>query len=155
MIKIRKNFLKISIGLLLCIFCIVCFSILIYTLFYSLSEKTRLEAIGATVNLKFTWLFFADALAIIIFGIAGIKLICSKGKTNLITSEDSMSLKEDAIYKIDDDRKEKHTTINNESKKHGTEVKINSKPKINNDLSKASYSIKNNDTVRHSKDEHM
>lgn len=153
MIKDRKNFLRFSIGIFFCIICIVCFSILIYTIVYSLSEKTRLEAIGATVNLKFTWLFFVDILAIIISGIIGIKLICSKGKTNLITSEDSMSLKEDVIYKTYDDRKENHAAINIESKKHDAEVKINSELKINNGLSKASYPIKNNDTVRHSEDE--
>lgn len=154
MIKGGKSFLKFLIGILFCITCVVCFSILIYTIVYSLSEKTRLEAIGATVNLKFTWLFFADALAIIISGIVGIKLICSKGKTKLITSEDSLSLKEDVIYKIDDDIKENHAAINSESKKHDSEVKINGGLQINNSSRKTSNTIKNNDTVRHSEDEH-
>lgn len=153
MIKGRKNFLRFSIGILFCIICIVCLSILIYTLVYSLSEKTRLEAIGATVNLKFTWLFFADALVIVISGIVGIKLICSKGKNNLITSEDNISLNEDTGYKIDDDRKANHAAINSESEKHGTEVKINGGLQINNGSRKASYPIKDNDTVRHSEDE--
>lgn len=153
MIKGRKNFLKLSIGILFCIICILCCFILIYTLVYSLSEKTRLEAIGATVNLKFTWLFFADALAIIIFGIIGIKLICSKRKNNFIMSEDSTSLNEDVIYKIDESKKENHATVNSESKKHDTEVKINSGLQINSSSRKGSYSIKNDDTVRRSEDE--
>lgn len=153
MLKGRKSFLKFLMGILFCIICVVCFSILIYAIVYSLSEKTRLEAIGATVNLKFTWLFFVDALAIIISGIVGIKLIYSKGKNKLITSKNDVSINKDVIYKTDDDRKENHAAINSESKKHSAEAKVNSGLQINNGSRKTSSTIKNNDTVKHSEDE--
>lgn len=77
MIKGKKSFLKFAMGILFCIICIVCLSVLICTLVYSFSEKARLEAIGAVVNLKLTWLFYADIAAVILFGIVGIKTIAA------------------------------------------------------------------------------
>lgn len=76
MTKRKNNLLALVIGIVLCLISMVCIIILIGSVADSLVQKSRLEAIGATVKMKLSFWFFADILVLIISGMLGTNLIC-------------------------------------------------------------------------------
>ena len=68
----NRSLFQFVLGILLCIVCVVSAAVLGYSAAESAAEKARLEAMGATVNIKLTAIFFIDAAIFAISGILGI-----------------------------------------------------------------------------------
>lgn len=68
----KKSAAQLIMGILLCAVSVICAGVLVYSICESASEKARLEAIGATVKVKLSALFFVDIAVFIISGLFGI-----------------------------------------------------------------------------------
>ncbi len=88
--RVTKNKSNLIVGIVLCLICAMLLIVTIIAVCESFAEKSRLEAIGATVAMKITWLFIFDVIAIIASGILGGVLVSRKFSTKKeLTKEES------------------------------------------------------------------
>lgn len=90
----KNNPLYFITGLVLCLLCVMCIGVLVYALVSTSAEKARLESIGATVTMRFTWLFFVDIIVFIVSGITGVHLL---GKHKEMNREPTVKTPPEAI----------------------------------------------------------
>lgn len=83
--KVKANHI---VGLILCLICAILLILTIISVCESFAEKARLEAIGATVTIKITWLFVVDVVLIIIAGIIGGVFLSKKSSTDRVLTKE-------------------------------------------------------------------
>lgn len=153
---------KCFIGIILCLTCLLCAIVLICSAADFLVQRSRLEMIGATVKMKFSFWFFADILVFVVSGIIGVKLV---GKNiSSLRSEEKVSVDiykkkvkdfvlQDIDYGCDDYTEEKDTVSDSADISEKVEKKSEVVPKneenkalrINYGSSKRAAVIKNKD----------
>lgn len=153
---------KCVIGIILCLICLLCSAILIFSVADSLQQKSRLEMIGATVEMKLSFWFFADVLVLVVSGILVTKLVCKN--ISFIRSKEKVSVDiekkmakdfvlQDIDYGYDDYTEENDTVLDSTDisekaeKKSGdvSKTEENKTLRINYGSSKKAAVIRNKD----------
>lgn len=163
---------KCVIGIVLCLICLLCSAILIFSVADSLQQKSRLEMIGATVEMRLSFWFVADVLVLVVSGLLGAKLVCknissirSKEKisADIVKKKVSDFVLQDIDYGYDEDYGEERDMVSDST---DTSEKVEKKSeaaakneenkalRINYGSSKKTIIVKNKDDYNNESEKH-